>query len=34
MVNIINLKPHAKVCVKFLKFRLMPTTHTTIVSHD
>ena len=30
----INLKPIAKVWVKFLKSRLMPTTHTTTVSQE
>ena len=30
----INLKPIAKVWVKFLKFRLMPTTHTTTISQE
>ena len=34
MVNRIDLKPIAKVWVKFLKFRLMPTTHTTTVSQE
>lgn len=34
VVNRIELKPIAKVWVKFLKFRLMPTTHTTTVSQD
>ena len=32
VVNMIDLKPIAKVWVKFLKSRLMPTTHTTTVS--
>ena len=32
VVNRIDLKPIAKVWVKFLKSRLMPTTHTTMVS--
>ena len=31
MINRIDLKPIAKVWVKFLKSRLMPTTHTTTV---
>ena len=34
VVNMIDLKPIAKVWVKFLKSRLMPTTYTTIVSQD
>lgn len=34
VVNRINLKPIAKVWVKFLKSRLMPTTHTTTVSQE
>ncbi|KAH9671394.1 hypothetical protein KPL70_017357 [Citrus sinensis] len=34
VVNRIDLKPIAKVCVKFLKSRLMPTTHTTTVSQE
>ena len=33
-LNIIYLKPVAKVWVKFLKSRLMSTTHTTTVSHE
>ena len=32
VINRIYLKPIAKVWVKFLKFRLMSTTHTTNVS--
>ena len=34
VINRINLKPIAKVWVKFLKFRLIPTTHTTTVSQE
>ena len=34
VVNKIKLKPIAKVWVKFLKSRLMPTTYTTVVSQD
>lgn len=34
VVNRIDLKPIAQVWVKFLKSRLMLTTHTTIVSLD
>ncbi|KAH9680288.1 hypothetical protein KPL71_026499 [Citrus sinensis] len=34
IVNRIDLKPIAKVWVKFLKSRLMPTTHTTTVSQE
>ncbi|KAH9750406.1 hypothetical protein KPL71_013870 [Citrus sinensis] len=34
VVNRIDLKPIAKVWVKFLKSRLMPTTHTTRVSQE
>ena len=34
VVNRIDLTPIAKVWVKFLKSRLMPTTHTTTVSQD
>ena len=34
VVNSIDLKPIAKVWVKFLKSRLMPTTHTTTVSQE
>ena len=34
VVNRIDLKPTAKVWVKFLKSRLMPTTGTTTVSQD
>ncbi|KAH9762999.1 hypothetical protein KPL70_001024 [Citrus sinensis] len=34
VVNIIDLTPIAKVWVKFLKSRLMPTTHTTTVSQE
>lgn len=34
MVNRIDLKHIAKVWIKFLKSRLMPTTHTTTVSLD
>ncbi|KAH9779814.1 hypothetical protein KPL71_007852 [Citrus sinensis] len=34
VVNRIDLKPVAKVWVKFLKSRLMPTTHTTTVSQE
>ncbi|KAH9792490.1 hypothetical protein KPL71_004147 [Citrus sinensis] len=34
VVNRIDLKPIAKVWVKFLKSRLMPTTHTTTVSQE
>ena len=34
MVNRIDLKLIAKAWVKFLKFRLMPTTHTITVSQD
>ncbi|KAH9801445.1 hypothetical protein KPL71_001039 [Citrus sinensis] len=34
VVNRIYLKPIAKVWVKFLKSRLMPTTHTTTVSQE
>ena len=34
VVNMIDLKPIAKVWVKFLKSRLMPTTYITIVSQD
>lgn len=34
VVNRIDLKPIAKVWVKFVKFKLMLTTHTTIVSQD
>ena len=34
VINMIDLKPIAKVWVKFLKSRLMPTTHTTIVSQE
>ena len=34
VVNMIDLKPIAKVWVKFLKSRLMPTTHTTTVSQE
>lgn len=32
VINRIYLKPVAKVWVKFLKSRMMPTTHTTTVS--
>lgn len=34
VVNRIELIPIAKVWVKFLKSRLMPTTHTTTISQD
>ena len=34
VVNRIDLKPIAKVWVKFIKSRLMPTTHTTTVSQE
>ena len=34
VVNRIDLKPIAKVWVKFLKSRLMHSTHTTTVSHE
>lgn len=34
MINRIDLKPITKVWVKFLKSRLIPTTHTTTVSQD
>ena len=34
VVNMIDLKPITKVWVEFLKSRLMPTTHTTIVSQE
>ncbi|KAH9802215.1 hypothetical protein KPL71_001288 [Citrus sinensis] len=34
VVNRIDLKPIAKVWVKILKSRLMPTTHTTTVSQE
>ena len=34
VVNRIDLKPIAKVWVKVLKSRLMPTTHTTTVSQE
>lgn len=34
VVNKIDLKPIAKVWVKFLKSRLMPTTHNTTVSQE
>lgn len=34
VVNKIDLKPVAKVWVKFLKSRLIPTTHTNMVSQD
>ena len=34
VVNRIDLKHIAKVWVKFLKSRLMPTTHTTTVSQE
>ena len=34
VINRIYLKPIAKVWVKFLKSRLMPTTHTTTVSQE
>ena len=34
VINRIDLKPIAKVWVKFLKSRLMPTTHTTTVSQE
>ncbi|KAH9801429.1 hypothetical protein KPL71_001026 [Citrus sinensis] len=34
VVNIIDLTPIAKVWVKFLKSKLMPTTHTTTVSQE
>lgn len=34
VVNRIDLKPVAKVWVKFLKSRLIPTTHTNTVSQD
>lgn len=34
VVNRIDLKPIAKVWVKFLKSRFMPTTHTTAVSQE
>ena len=34
VVNRIDLKPIAKVWVKFLKSRFMPTTHTTTVSQE
>ena len=34
VVNMIDLKPIAKVWVKFLKSRLMPTTHTTMVLQE
>ena len=34
MINRMDLTPIAKVWVKFLKSRLMPTTHTTTVSQE
>ena len=34
VINRIDLKPIVKVWVKFLKSRLMPTTHTTTVSQE
>ena len=34
VINMIDLKPIAKVWVKFLKSRLMPTTYTTTVSQE
>ena len=34
VVSRIDLKPIAKVWVKFLKSRLMSTTHTTTISQD
>ncbi|KAH9802189.1 hypothetical protein KPL71_001277 [Citrus sinensis] len=34
VINRIDLKPIAKVWVKFLKSRLMPTTHTTTISQE
>ena len=34
VINKIDLTPIAKVWVKFLKSRLMPTTHITIVSQE
>ena len=34
MINRTGLKPIAKVWVKFLKSRLMPTTYTTTVSQE
>lgn len=34
VVNMIELKPIAKVWMIFLKSKLIPTTHTTIVSQD
>ena len=34
VVNMIDLKRIAKVWVKFVKSRLMPTTHTTMVSQE
>ena len=34
VMNRIDLKPVAKVWVKFLKSGLIPTTHTTIISHE
>lgn len=34
VVNRIDLKPITKVWVKFVIFKLMITTHTTIVSQD
>ena len=34
VINKIDLKPIAKVWVKFLKSRLMPTTHTTTISQE
>lgn len=34
VINRIDLKPTVKVWVKFLKSRLMSTTHTTTASQD
>lgn len=34
VINRIDLKPTVKVWLKFFKFRLMSTTHTTTVSQD
>ena len=34
VIKRIDLKPIAKVWVKFLKSRLMPTTHTIAISHN
>lgn len=34
VINMIDLKLTVKVWVKFLKSRLMSTTHTTTMSHD